>query len=454
MANPREEKPVIHTKKHLARLEREKRQTNLILFSFIGILVIVAGLIGYTILYNVYLQARQPVAKVGTVNITVSEWQTRVLLQTQSLQSQYNMYQQYSQMLGMDFSQQLQSIQDQLSNPTQLGQTVLDQMIDDELVRQEAAKRGITVSKAEVDQAIQSAYSFYPNGSPTPTITPTGVSFPTLSPDTLAFVTLTPLPTNTPLVPNTPANTATNTPLPPTAVITGTPPATATATLTAAPSPTATLTGTPGPTDTPQPTATPYTLKGFQQTYQTSVANYSKVGLTESQLRSLYEVNILRQKLTDVIAANVPHSQDEVWARHILVADEATAITVRNRLLNGEDFAKVAAEVSTDTGSKDNGGDLGWFGKGQMVAEFDTAAFSLPIGQISQPIKSQYGYHIIQVLAHNVVPLDASAYDQARQKAFSDWLTQARIDYKVVTYNSIWQGLIPTPQAATTVVPQ
>ena len=156
----------------------------------------------------------------------------------------------------------------------------------------------------------------------------------------------------------------------------------------------------------------------------------------------------------DAITANVPHSQDEVWARHILVADEATATAVRTRLLNGEDFAKVAAEVSTDTGSKDNGGDLGWFGKGQMVAEFETAAFSLKIGEISQPVKSQYGYHIIQVLAHNVVPLDASAYDQARQKAFSDWLTQARIDYKVVTYNSIWQGLIPTPQAATTVVPQ
>ena len=95
MANPREEKPVLHTKKHLARLERERRQTNIILFTFIGLLVIVAGLIGYAILYNTYLQARQPVAKVGNVNITVSEWQARVRLQTQNLQNQYAKYQQY-----------------------------------------------------------------------------------------------------------------------------------------------------------------------------------------------------------------------------------------------------------------------------------------------------------------------------------------------------------------------
>jgi len=436
MANPREEKPVVHTKKHLARLERERRQTNIIMYSFIGLLVIVAGLIGYAILYNDYLQAREPVAKVGNVNITVSEWQARVRLQTQNLQNQYAMYQQYSQMFGMDFSQQLQQIQAQLSDPTSLGQSVLDQMIDEELIRQESAKRGITASKAEVDAAIQAAYSFYPNGSPTPTITPTNVTFPTLSPQTLALVTITPTPT---LVP-TPTNiiAPTNTPLVSSAT-------------SSSQTPTATL--TPGPTDTPFPTSTPYTLQGFQETYQTSVANYTKMGINEDQLRALYEVNILRQKLMDVITANTPHSQDEVWARHILVADEATANAVRQRLINGEDFAKVAAEVSTDTATKDKGGDLGWFARGTMVPEFDAAAFTLKVGEISQPVKTQFGYHIIQVLAHTTVPLDASAYQQAQQTAFNDWLTKARTDYKVVTYDN-WQNLVPTESAASTTIPQ
>jgi parvulin-like peptidyl-prolyl isomerase len=454
MANPREEKPVLHTKKHLARLEREQRQTRIILFAFIGILVIVAGLIGYAVLYNTYLQARQPVAKIGSVNITVSEWQARVRLQRLNLQSEYSMYQQYSQMFGMDFSQQLQQIQTQLSDPTTLGQTVLDQMIDEELVRQEAAKRGITASQAEVDAAIQASYHFYPNGSPTPTITPTNVTFPTLSPQTLALVTITPTPTlfltptNTAITTNTATNPAPTLSL----TTTGTPPSTATAMPTAISLPTSTETGTPGPTDTPLPTSTPYTLAGFQKTYKDNLVNYTKIGITEDQLRAMYEVTILRQKLTDVITADTPRSQDEVWARHILVADEATANTVRTRLLNGEDFAKVAAEVSTDTGSKDKGGDLGWFARGAMVPEFEAAAFSLKIGEISQPVKSQYGYHIIQVLAHNEVPLDASSYDQARQKAFSDWLTKARTDYKVATYN-IWQSLIPT-DTGPTAIPQ
>jgi peptidyl-prolyl cis-trans isomerase D len=430
MANPREEKPVIHTKKHLARLERERRQTRLILYTFIGILIIVAGLIGYAILYNTYLQARQPVAKIGNVNITIGEWQARVRLQIQNLQNQYTIYTQYSQMFGMDFSQQLQQIQSQLNDPTGLGQTVLDQMINEELVRQEAAKRGITVSKAEVDASIHAAYSYFPNGTPTPTITPTSVIFPTLSPQTLALVTITPTPT-----------------LVPTPTLTPTPVFTATAIA----SPTAT--GTPGPTETPLPTSTPYTLQGFQNAFQKSLDSSAKMGLSENEVRGIYEAGILRQKLMDAITANTPRTQDEVWARHILVKDETTANAVRQRLLNGEDFAKVAAEVSTDTGTKDKGGDLGWFAHGVMVPEFEAAAFSLKVGEISQPIKSQFGYHIIQVLAHEIIPLNATAYEQARQTAFDDWLSKARTEYKVVTYNN-WQNLVPTLSPAATVVPQ
>src|SRR5512143_1859014 len=194
MAKPPDNKPVLHSKKHIARLERERLQTRIILFSFIGVLVLVVGLVLYGYLDVKYFQARRPVAKVGDVGIPLGEWQARVRMERTRLIGQYNLYQQYSQYFGMDLSSQEQQFLTQLNSPTTLGQSVLDQMIDEELIRQEAAKRGITASPQEVQDAIQADYQYYPNGSPTPTITPTSVSLPTLSPETLALVTLTPTP--------------------------------------------------------------------------------------------------------------------------------------------------------------------------------------------------------------------------------------------------------------------
>jgi parvulin-like peptidyl-prolyl isomerase len=452
MANPPDNKPVLHTKKHIARLERERFQTRIILFSFVSILVIVVGLIVYGYLDEKYFQARRPVAKVASVGIPLGNWQARVRMERTRLINQLSLYQQYSQYFGMDLSSQEQQIQSQLSDPTTLGQSVLNQMIDEELVRQEAAKRGIIASPKEVQDAIDASYNFFPNGSPTPTVTPTAVNFPTLSPETLALVTLTPTPggpTPTVVASVTPSPTASPVPSG-SAVTTGSPGPTGSptiaATATATESPTPAFTSTPAATFTPQPTSTPYTQQGFETVYKNGITKLEALGLTEAQVRDLYTTNILRQKLFDIVTADIPRSKEEVWARHILVVDEATAKAVRQRLANGEDFAKVAAEVSTDTGTKDKGGDLGWFPKGQMVAEFESAAFNMKVGEISQPVKSQFGYHIIQVLAHANVPLDSTAYDQARQTAFSDWLTKLRDQYKVATYNN-WQNVVPTEPA-------
>ncbi|MCA3564166.1 MAG: peptidylprolyl isomerase [Methylocystis sp.] len=87
----------------------------------------------------------------------------------------------------------------------------------------------------------------------------------------------------------------------------------------------------------------------------------------------------------------------EVKARHILVEKEEEAKAALARIKKGEDFAKLAAELSKDPGSGKEGGDLGWFEKERMVPEFAEAAFKLPKGGVSEIVKTQFGYHIIQV---------------------------------------------------------
>ncbi|MEH6943542.1 peptidylprolyl isomerase [Bacillus sp. JJ722] len=109
----------------------------------------------------------------------------------------------------------------------------------------------------------------------------------------------------------------------------------------------------------------------------------------------------------------------EIKARHILVADEKTAKEVKAKLDAGEKFEDLAKTYSTDPGSKEQGGDLGWFGPGKMVPEFETAAYALEKGQISEPVKTQNGFHIIEVT------------DKKEKKPFEEMKEQITYDLKV-----------------------
>lgn len=117
---------------------------------------------------------------------------------------------------------------------------------------------------------------------------------------------------------------------------------------------------------------------------ETLLGQVAKTAVTDAALKTTYEE-----------AAKAQKPETEIHARHILVPTDADAQAALKRVKAGEDFAKVAKEVSKDPGSE--GGDLGWFTKDRMVPEFAEAAFKLEPGQISDPVKSPFGWHIIKV---------------------------------------------------------
>ena len=89
---------------------------------------------------------------------------------------------------------------------------------------------------------------------------------------------------------------------------------------------------------------------------------------------------------------------NKIKCSHILVKKQSEAIAILDRIRQGEKFGKLAKELSIDSGSAKRDGNLGYFGRGKMVKEFETVAFSLEVGKISEPVKTQYGYHIIKRL--------------------------------------------------------
>jgi peptidyl-prolyl cis-trans isomerase C len=126
-------------------------------------------------------------------------------------------------------------------------------------------------------------------------------------------------------------------------------------------------------------------------------------------------------------AAQAHTSQQEIHARHILVSTEEEAKAALARVKNGEDFGKVADELSKDPGSK--GGDLGWFTKDKMVPEFADAAFKLKPGEISDPVKSPFGWHIIQV--EEVRQSQLPPFDQVKNEVTHYVMQQAQGEFIV-----------------------
>lgn len=182
---------------------------------------------------------------------------------------------------------------------------------------------------------------------------------------------------------------------------------------------------------------------------------YASIKLSDADLTKYFE------DPANTSQFNVAESVD---ARHVLVKTKAEAEKVRS-LLEADDsdanWKKVAKEYSTDPGSKDNGGDLGNFPRGRMVEPFEDAAFSLDVGEISKPVKTQFGYHVIEVTKKT--PASKQTFEEAKatieqqlkyQKqttVWDDWLKKAMEEAGVIYAAGFDPALLtasPSPAAS------
>ncbi|MEF9438372.1 MAG: peptidylprolyl isomerase [Candidatus Mariimomonas ferrooxydans] len=138
-----------------------------------------------------------------------------------------------------------------------------------------------------------------------------------------------------------------------------------------------------------------------EKEFQDKIKEFEKMTLISTLLKNEIEgkAKVDAKEVRDFYDKNQNEfmTGPEVKASHILVNTETEAADVLKRIQKGEDFSKLAVELTIDKGTAKNGGDLGFFGSGRMVPEFEKAAFGLKPGEVSSPVKTKFGYHIIKI---------------------------------------------------------
>ncbi|MBX3004452.1 MAG: peptidylprolyl isomerase [Anaerolineales bacterium] len=391
--------------------ERDRFITRLLTIGTIAIVVIVLALVGYAYAHEKYIVPRQTLARVEGVEISGAQYQQRVRVNRTRV---VNLFMQYYQMQSLitdpsfqqQLSTQLMGMQYDLQ-PLVMGESTLNELIDDELLKLAAADNGIEISEADVERELQSYFGYFPQGTPTSQPTRTPYATATLNATQQSLLGITPS-----------AEEA------------------ATATV----QPTATSASSNA---TPVPSATPVNEEGYRQLLSEYFTTQAGEGVDEQAIRELVYANLLRQAYRQKFEPTVANSEDQVWARHILVATQQEAIEVLARLAAGEDFASVASEVSLDTGSKNIGGDLGWFPRGRMVEPFEEAAFALPVGSTSEVVQTDFGWHVIQVLGHQEQPMSETDFNQRVEDALNAYLAELREQYDWEIIGERWKAATP-----------
>jgi len=379
-------------KKFIAQKEREDRQKRIIIISTISVLVIVLGLVAYGVIDRFVLTPKVTVIELEDLEITADQFEEQIRWRRRNMIMDVDQMLMTFQQLGGTqevfgyFEQQLMLAVTSLQQPLLVGQEVLKALTQDIILKVEAEKMGIIVDDARIDQEIQEAFGYFAEGTPTPAATLAPTSTPDTSDD---------------------------------------------------------QDGGPDPTATPLLQPTEYTEELFESNYKEFLLSVEDVGVSEETIRDIIEITIIREEIIEIVSAEVPEEAEHVWIRHILVDDENTADEVIEKLADGEDFVDLAAEYSIDTSNKDNGGDLDWFTRGAMVQPFEEAAFALEVGEISDPVQTDFGWHILESLGKDDLLLDPTAYQQLSNQAYTDWITEKETQYQPIIHEN-WSKYVPS----------
>ena len=367
-------------RRHANRRRHEQQMQRRIYIAIGIVLALVVIIIAAGVISEFVIKPNKPVAVINSDKISQEAFKRRLRFEQDNLVSQINQYLQFGQQFANGgpnpFLSQIQPMVNQLADPGNFAFTVLDKIIEESVVRQLSTQYDATVTPEEVQAEIEKQFGFDRKAAEAAAAQPSDA-------------------------------------------ITNTTPA--------------------------------MTEDEFNQRYQDYVAGFADKGsLTEDEFRQLFATFLIRNKLEQNAPLEFSKTDEAVKVRSILIkpqpevplvkreADALKKITdARKRIVDGgEDFATVAKKISEDPGSAPKGGDLGCFGKGQMVPEFEKAAFSLAKGEVSQPVQTDFGYHLIQVYdtkpdqdqvcaRHILVRVDKSPDKEAVDKADAEALKQA-----------------------------
>ena len=413
-------------KKRESRAAREARQKRLLKMVMIGAAVLVLVVLGAGIINQYVLKPQATLATVNGVPIKrVDYWKARA----SDLNAQASQYAQFAQFVGPEQSGQFETMAQQALDqiPEVYGSTrtdpgTLNKMIEDQLFLQGAEKMGLGVTPEEAETWALAQFS--PADAPLLTPVPT----PTYIPERAEMMTATAAAElasedAAAVVPGTPAGTPEDAAF-------------------------ATPIGSPVSSETPAPEATP-SLADARATAASGFAEFGDAFFPaahmsrEDYLRLVAAPQVARDHVQTSLAGEIGQTEPMVEASHILVETKDLADKLEADLAGGADFGELAKANSTDTGTAGNGGDLGWFTREEMVKPFADAAFAMKPNETSAPVKSDFGWHIIEVRDNDPErPLTDAQITRIEQARTAAWLDEQRAQ------SSLTSSLPATPVAA------